>query len=200
MGVRTQQRIPNLLKLLEKSSHFLLGPRGSGKSTLIKENCTKTIDYIDLLDSNLYLRLKTDPSLLHSLITHPLVVIDEIQRIPELLNEVHRLIENEGKRFLLTGSSARKLRRGGANLLAGRAFMAEFFPLTWFEISREQNFDLGRYLRFGGLPMAYLGKYPKDYLNAYVDTYLKEEIQTEGLTRNLPNYARFIQSAALNVG
>ena len=151
-----------------------------------------------MLDSKVYLRLKGDPSLLRPLITKPIVVIDEVQRIPELLNEVHRLIENENKRFLLTGSSSRKLKRGGTNLLAGRAFMAELFPLTWFEISRKSNFDLHRYLRFGGLPMAYLGQYPKEYLYAYGESYLKEEIQMEGLTRNLPNYIRFLQSAAFN--
>ncbi|MCY4643891.1 MAG: ATP-binding protein [Bacteriovoracales bacterium] len=194
------QRTLNLSKLLKKSSHFLLGPRGSGKSTLIREEGLHESGLIDLLDSKIYLRLKGDPSLLGSLATRPTTVIDEVQRIPELLNEVHRLIENEGKRFLLTGSSSRKLKRGGANLLAGRAFMAELFPLTWKEISRAQTFDLGRYLLFGGLPMAYLGEHPRDYLHAYGDTYLKEEIQSEGLTRNLPNYTRFLQSAAFNNG
>ena len=193
----------NLLKLLKKSSHFLLGPRAVGKSALIKAQCLGDkapwpIDYIDLLDSKIYLRLKTDPSLLGSLIKEKYAVIDEIQRIPELLNEVHRLIENQNKRFLLTGSSAKKLKRGQANLLAGRAFKAELFPLTWLEISVSKKFYLNRYLRFGGLPLAYLGKHSEDYLYSYVDTYLKEEIQAEALTRSLPNYTRFLQGAALN--
>ena len=194
------KRYVNLLELLNKSSHFLFGPRGSGKSTLIKETCLEWADHIDLLDSKVYLRLKGDPSLLRPLITKPMVVIDEIQRIPELLNEVHRLIENEKKRFLLTGSSRRKLKKVGTNLLAGRAFMAELFPLTWFEISRQQKFDLSLYLQSGGLPTAYLGKYPKDYLYAYGEAYLKEEIQMEGWSRHLPNYTRFLQNAALNNG
>ncbi|MYD75594.1 MAG: ATP-binding protein [Gammaproteobacteria bacterium] len=188
----------DLMELLSRSSHFLLGPRGSGKSFLIRANCLEAADYIDLLDSRTYLRLKSDPALLHSLISKPLAVIDEIQRIPELLNEAHRAIETGDKRFLLTGSSARSLRRQGVNLLAGRAFRAELFPLTWFELSRHGNFDLHRYLRLGGLPSAFLREHGEDYLYAYVDTYLKEEIQFEGLVRSLPNYTRFLQSAAFN--
>ena len=194
------------LQLLKKSSHFLLGPRAVGKSTLIKnrflENTpsakTPAVDYINLLDSKIYLRLKINPSLLSSLIRKKYVIIDEIQRIPELLNEVHRLIEDEKKCFLLTGSSARKLKQGNTNLLAGRAFKAELFPLTWFELAANKRFNLSRYLRFGGLPLAYLGKHSEEYLYNYVDTYLKEEIQAEAVTRNLPNYTRFLQSAALN--
>lgn len=192
------ERQLDLMELLGRSSHFLLGPRGSGKSFLVRSSCLDAADYIDLLDSRTYLRLKSDPALLHSLISRPLAVIDEIQRIPELLNEVHRSIEAEGKCFLLTGSSARSLRRKGVNLLAGRAFRAEMFPLTWSELSRHGNFDLHRYLRLGGLPSAFLGEHGEDYLYAYVDTYLKEEIQFEGLVRNLPNYTRFLQSIAFN--
>ena len=201
-------RYLNPLQLLKKSSHFLLGPRAVGKSTLIKKSCLKDIspahskslstNYINLLDSKIYLRLKSDPSLLSSFISKKYVVIDEIQRIPELLNEAHRLIEDENKCFLLTGSSARKLKRGNVNLLAGRAFKAELFPLTWFELATNKKFKLKRYLRFGGLPLAYLGQHSEEYLYNYVDTYLKEEIQSESITRNLPNYTRFLQSAAFN--
>ncbi len=187
-------------QMLERSSHFLFGARGTGKSTLIQASCEHFADYIDLLDSRYYLRLKTDPSLLHSLASKRFVVIDEVQRIPELLNEVHRLIENNGKRFLLTGSSARQFKRSGVNLLAGRAFKAELFPLTWQEISEDREFDLHRYLRFGGLPSAYVDAHSEEFLHAYVDTYLMEEIQQEGLVRNLPNYSRFLQSAALSNG
>ena len=147
------QRYLNLSKLFKKSSHFLLGPRAVGKSTLIKQhfpNTSQKVDYINLLDSKLYLRLKQDPSLLSTLINKKYVVIDEIQRIPELLNEIHRLIEDQGKRFLMTGSSARKLKKGSVNLLAGRAFKANLFPLTWFELVKAKKFNLNRYLRFDG--------------------------------------------------
>ena len=198
----------NPLQLLKKSSHFLLGPRAVGKSTLIKKHCMEglssvssrslSVDYINLLDSKIYLRLKSDPSLLSALISKKYVIIDEIQRVPELLNEAHRLIEDERKCFLFTGSSARKLRRRNVNLLAGRAFKAELFPLTWFELAANKKFKLSRYLRFGGLPLAYLGKHGREYLYNYVDTYLKEEIQSEAIVRSLPNYTRFLQSAAFN--
>ncbi len=191
------------LERLKTSSHFLLGPRAVGKSALIK-SCLKTAawrkraDYIDLLDSKVYLRLKSDPSLLGSLAKQKFVIIDEIQRIPELLNEAHRLIESGGRRFLLTGSSARKLKGGKANLLAGRAFMSRLFPLTWRELESAGRFQLSRHLRLGGLPLACLGKNGEEYLYNYVDTYLKSEIQEEALVRSLPNYTRFLQSAAIN--
>ncbi len=188
----------DLLKLLGRSSHFLFGPRGSGKSFLIRETCLDAADYVDLLDSRTWLRLKADPALLHSLVARPLVVIDEIQRVPELLNEVHHAIETKGQRFLLTGSSARSLRRRGVNLLAGRAFRAELFPLTWFELNRHGSFDLHRHLRLGGLPTVWSGEFGEDYLHAYVETYLKEEIQVESLIRSLPNYTRFLHGAAFN--
>jgi predicted AAA+ superfamily ATPase len=126
-----------------------------------------------------------------------LVVIDEVQKIPLLLDEVHRLIEERRIRFLLTGSSARKLKRGQANLLAGRAGQAELFPLTWQEL---KPFNLHRYLRFGGLPRVYLDEYPEEELDAYVRTYLTEEIQAEGFIRRLPPFNRFLQTAAVANG
>jgi predicted AAA+ superfamily ATPase len=196
----TLARILNLPSLLSRKSFFLFGPRATGKSTLIKQQLTDTATVIDLLDSRLYLRLLNAPYDLESIIhssTNKIVVIDEIQRIPELLNEVQRLIENKKMLFLLTGSSARKLRRGKANLLAGRVWEARLFPLTWREIS---DFSLERYLRYGGLPNVYLSKYPDEELDAYVNTYLKEEIMAEGLIRKLPPFTRFLQAAALANG
>ncbi len=126
-----------------------------------------------------------------------IIVIDEVQRIPELLNEVHRLIEDQQRRFLLTGSSARKLKQRGVNLLAGRAWEARLFPLYYQEIP---NFDLNRYLLYGGLPAIYLSEYPNEELNAYVDTYLKEEIQAEALIRKIAAFTRFLQFSALTSG
>jgi len=190
-------RYLNLPTLLEKKSFFLFGPRATGKSTLIRQQLLEKATIIDLLDSRLFLRLSSAPHELEALIKphgRKIVVLDEIQRIPELLNEVHRLIENTTIRFLLTGSSARKLRRGKANLLAGRVWEARLHPLTWKELS---GFDLERYLRYGGLPTVYLSNYPDEELDAYVNTYLREEIQAEGHVRKLPPFSRFLQAIAL---
>ncbi len=190
----------NLIDLLGKKSFFLFGPRATGKSTLIKQQLTGRSRVLDLLNSRLFLRLSASPHDLESLIDpdrDKIVVIDEIQRIPELLNEVHRLIENKGITFLLTGSSARKLRRGKVNLLAGRAWNAKLFPLIKKEIP---VFDLDRYLRFGGLPAVYLSEYPGEELDAYVDVYLREEIAAEGLVRNLPPFSRFLRTMAISNG
>jgi len=192
------QRILNLPNLLSRKSFFLFGPRATGKSTLIKQQLSASATVIDLLDSRLYLRLLNSPHdlepIIHSDNKSRIVVIDEIQRVPELLNEVHRLIENKKLTFLLTGSSARKLRRGKANLLAGRVWEARLFPLTWKEIP---DFNLDRFLRYGGLPPVYLSKYPDEELDAYVNTYLREEIMAEGLIRRLPPFSRFLHAAAL---
>ena len=142
------QRTLDLKDLLSKKSFFLFGPRATGKSTLIKQFFSEQSMIIDLLNSRLYLRLLDSPHDLESIIDSgkkgQVIVIDEIQRIPELLNEVHRLIENRKLTFLLTGSSARKIRRGKANLLAGRVWEARLFPLTWKEIP---DFDLNKYYR-----------------------------------------------------
>ncbi|MDL1962320.1 MAG: ATP-binding protein [Deltaproteobacteria bacterium] len=195
------ERLLNLADLLTRKSFFLFGPRATGKSTLIKRQLSETATVIDLLDSRLYLRLLSSPHDLESIIYSGhktgIVVIDEIQRIPELLNEVHRLIENKKITFLLTGSSARKLRRGKANLLAGRVWESRMFPLTWKEIT---DFNLDRFLHYGGLPAVYLSNYPDEELDAYVNTYLKEEIMAEGLIRKLPPFSRFLCSIALASG
>ena len=195
------ERLLNLPDLLTKKSFFLFGPRATGKSTLIKRQLSETATVIDLLDSRLYLRLLSSPHDLGSIIYSghktEIVVIDEIQRIPELLNEVHRLIENKKITFLLTGSSARKLRRGKANLLAGRVWESRMFPLTWKEIT---DFNLDKFLHYGGLPAVYLSNYPDEELDAYVNTYLKEEIMAEGLIRKLPPFSRFLRSIALASG
>ncbi|NOT54966.1 MAG: ATP-binding protein [Deltaproteobacteria bacterium] len=195
------QRILDLPTLLTRKSCFLFGPRGTGKSFLIREQLQERALIINLLRAEFFLRLSAAPSQLEDLIdgagSPPLVVIDEVQKIPLLLDEVHRLIEERAIRFLLTGSSARKLKRGQANLLAGRASHAELFSFTWKEL---EKFDLHRYLRFGGLPRVYLSEDPEEELDAYVRTYLAEEIQAEGLIRRLPPFSRFLQTAALANG
>ncbi len=193
-------RTLNIKELISKKSYFLFGPRATGKSSLIKHELGDQALTIDLLHSEIYMRLMDNPSQLESMIEldqKPYVVIDEIQRVPELLNEVHRLIESKQVRFLLTGSSARKLKRHGVNLLAGRARQAELYPLTYHELS---NFNLKRYLQYGGLPMVVLSDEPEEDLDAYVHTYLEEEIKAEALVQKLPAFGRFLQLSALTSG
>jgi uncharacterized protein len=196
-------RILDLAALAKKKSFFLLGPRATGKSHLVREQLRGRAKVIDLLRSDVYLRLSAEPALLESFIgsragtSTELVVIDEVQKIPALLDEVHRLIEERGMRFVLTGSSARKLKRGHANLLGGRAWTAHLYPLAYPEIP---HFDLPRYLRYGGLPPVLLGDEPEEELHAYARTYLHEEIQAEGLVRRLPAFSRFLTTAALTNG
>lgn len=195
-------RILDLNKLLKDKSFFLFGPRATGKSTLIHTQLGNGVFVLDLLRNNLLMRLSDRPSDLEDLIAaaHPrpkVVVIDEVQKVPALLNEVHRLIETQKFKFLLTGSSARALRRGGTNLLAGRAWIAHLFPLCSQEIP---DFNLERYLRYGGLPNVYKNEKPQEELDAYVQTYLREEVLAEGIIRKLPPFARFLKVAALSNG
>jgi uncharacterized protein len=194
-------RLLNLNDLLKKKSYFLFGPRSTGKSTLIHQQLNGECLIINLLRNEYYRALSQEPQALESIIDaapqYSLVVIDEVQRIPALLNEVHRLIEERNINFLLTGSSARKLRKNNVNLLAGRARKANLFPLTSAEI---HDFDLLRYLHIGGLPQVYLSTEPYEELEAYVDIYLKEEIQLEALVRNIPGFSSFLQVAAITNG
>lgn len=194
-------RLLNLPGLIQKKSHFLFGPRATGKSTLVRQQLPQA-EYINLLDNALHFKLLNAPQTLETLIDptnaqNRHVVIDEVQLVPQLLNEVHRLIEEKGWHFLLTGSSARKLKRGQANLLAGRAREAQLFPLTYHEIP---HFDLERYLSFGGLPSVYQSEEPYEDLHAYVNTYLKEEIQAEAHVRKIPSFAKFLNLSALTNG
>jgi len=187
-------RLLALDKLLKKRSYFLFGPRGVGKSTLIEQTLPGARVY-DLLDASVFQRLVRDPTLIsQETKSDTWVVIDEIQKFPALLDEVHRLIVKRKQTFLLTGSSARKLRKGGANLLAGRAFQAWLFPLTSQEIP---DFDLLTYLNTTGLPEFYGQTDVHDYLNAYVGAYLQQEIKAEALTRNLSGFVRFLEVVAL---
>ena len=178
-------------------SIFLLGPRGTGKSTWIRDRFPDAVTY-DLLDTGEVLRLSKEPHSLYrelaTLSSGSWAVIDEVQKVPGLLDEVHRLIESRRLRFVLSGSSARKLRRGGANLLAGRAVTTAMFPLVSAELPFE--IDPERVLQFGMLPLAVTTDSPRDYLRTYAETYLVQEIQAEALTRNLGAFARFLEIAA----
>ena len=168
-------------------------PAGTGKSTWVR-SVFKDAIYLNLLESELYRLLLASPQRLETLIPpgyHGWVVLDEIQRVPELLNEVHRLIETRGLLFVLTGSSARKLRRKGTNLLAGRALTRRMHPLTAMELG--SDFRLEHALKLGHMPMTFSDPDPDAYLSSYVHSYLREEVQQEGLTRNLQAFARFLE-------
>jgi predicted AAA+ superfamily ATPase len=191
-------RVVNLPDLLLKKSFFFFGQRGVGKSFLIRHQLPGAKVY-DLLHAPTLDRLARRSTLIGEELTEDdkLVVIDEIQRIPRLLDEVHRLIESRGTRFLLTGSSARKLRRGGANLLAGRAWEARLFPLVSDELG---DFDLMRHLLVGGLPSVWQSDDPWEELKAYTGTYLREEIIAEAVVRKLDSFVSFLDVAATKVG
>lgn len=191
----TVVRSLHLAKLLEKKSYFLLAPRQTGKSFLIAQTFQDARLY-DLLDTSVYLALSQRPQRLAEELTSRdrLVVIDEIQRLPGLLNEVHRLTEQRGVRFLLTGSSARKLRQGGVNLLGGRARTKYLHPLTQRELGA--RFDLNTFIVRGSLPSIYFSDDPRADLDAYTGSYLQQEIVAEGATRNISAFSRFLKVAA----
>lgn len=182
-----------------EETFFLWGPRQTGKSTLLHATYPDAI-WIDLLKAEEFRRYLDRPELLRQELPDDdrsyFVVIDEIQKIPALLDEVHWLHENRNVRFALCGSSARKVKRGHANLLGGRAIRYEMFGFTAAELQPE--FDLTRMLNHGYLPRVYLARQPKRLLNAYVANYLKEEIAAEGLVRNLPVFSEFLNMAALS--
>lgn len=196
-----------LQKLTTTRSFFLFGARSTGKSTLLEELFPKeTTLWIDLLESEEVNRFSARPSELEKIVTalpdsYSHVLIDEIQKVPELLNEVQRLMRKTNKRFIMSGSSARKLKKGGANLLAGRAFVFELFPLTHVELGNV--FSLQEVLQWGSLPEALLlsTDFEKQkFLEAYVHTYLKEEIWDEHFVRDLPPFRRFLEVAAQSNG
>ncbi len=182
-----------------EETFFLWGPRQTGKSTLLHATYPDAI-WIDLLKAEEFRRYLERPELLRQELPdenqHYFVVIDEIQKIPALLDEVHWLHENRNVRFALCGSSARKVKRGHANLLGGRAIRYEMFGFIAAEL--ETPLDLTRLLNHGYLPPIYLTNRPKRSLNAYVANYLKEEIAAEGLVRNLPVFSEFLNMAALS--
>jgi predicted AAA+ superfamily ATPase len=185
--------------LLNKRSFFLLGPRQTGKTSLIHHMMPDTLFY-DLLDSSNYLAFSRNPGRLAEEIGSRVkrVVIDEIQRIPSLLNEVQRLIEARNVNFLLTGSSARKLRRGGINLLGGRARVKYLHPLTYRELG--DKFNLNHAMQRGLLPSVYFSDDPRADLESYAGLYLQQEIMAEGATRNIPAFSRFLKIAAHSNG
>jgi len=188
--------INRLLKLPDMS-FFLFGPRGTGKSTWLRHVLPDAL-YLDLLDSSLNMELSREPNRLGAMAAglpaNAWIVLDEIQKIPALLDEVHRLTESNGRRFALCGSSARKLRRGGVNLLAGRAITLNMESFSAVEMGR--SFDLPSALAWGTLPVVTRQtSHAPDILSAYLDTHLREEITHEGLVRKVPPFIRFMPIA-----
>ena len=192
--------LERILKLEEvkDDSLFLWGSRQTGKSTLLKMLFPKAVVY-DLLKSDVRMALQMRPALLREecelLDEGELVIIDEVQKVPALLDEVHWLIENKGLKFILSGSSARKLRRSGVNLLGGRALRKTLFPLVSAEIP---DFDIERALNHGMLPHHYLMDNPTMRIQSYIGDYLQQEIVEEAIVRRLDSFTRFLQVAALS--
>jgi uncharacterized protein len=185
---------------LGTESAFLWGARQTGKSTLLKALFPASICF-DLLLSNEYDRFIRNPALLREILlasdTAAVVIIDEVQRVPALLNEVHWLIVNTNFRFILSGSSPRNILRSGGNLLGGRAFRYELYPLVYSEIP---DFDLIKALNNGLLPRHYLSANPAKLLSAYIGSYLRDEIMAEAKIRNIASFSRFLEMAAFSNG
>jgi len=185
-----------------KSSYFLFGPRGTGKTTWLKMNCKNEL-IIDLLDPGIYRRYKARPERLKELIEgnpdKKIVIIDEVQKVPELLDVVHLIIEEKPKlKFILTGSSARKIKQKGVDLLAGRAIVRSLHPFMASEL--KNKFNLKKALHIGLVPLVVSAQNPETTLNAYITLYMKEEIQMEGLVRNIGNFARFLEAISFSHG
>ena len=186
----------------EKQSFFLLGPRGTGKSTFIKKEYPEAL-YVDLLLPEVFRDYNAHPERLreavHAQSAGKTVVVDEVQKAPQLLEVVHSLIEEKrGTQFILTGSSARKLRKAGVNLLAGRALMKHMHPFVAAEL--KGLFELEKALQNGMIPLVMNSAEPMPALQAYVDLYLREEVQMEGLTRNIGNFSRFLETVSFSHG
>ena len=186
---------------IPSQSCFLFGPRGTGKSTWLRHRLPEAL-FLDLLEPALHRSLNARPERLREFLAGSprtgVVVIDEIQRIPDLLSVVHALLEEASPpRFILTGSSARKLRRGGVDLLGGRAVHRTMHPFMAAELP---EFDLGKALQIGLLPLAVGAPEPADVLDAYASLYLEQEVQAEGLTRNIGNFARFLEAISFSHG
>lgn len=185
---------------LGKESAFFWGARQTGKTTLLKHQFPNSI-YIDFLMNSEFQRFSSNLDLLRQIVEankpdQP-VIIDEIQRLPDLLNEVHWLIVNKGTQFILSGSSPRKILRSGVNLLGGRALRYELYPLVYPEID---DFDLQKVLNWGTLPRHYLSDTPQKLLSAYIGSYLRDEIIAEAKLRNISAFSRFLESAAFSNG
>ena len=191
--------IPRFFKA-PNNSYFLFGPRGTGKSTFLKHDYPEAL-WIDLLKPDVFRTYVSHPERIIELVRgNPeknIIIVDEIQKVPEILSAVHSLIEEKsGKAFILTGSSARKLKKAGINLLAGRVLLRTLHPFLLAELTVDVAFD--GVLQFGLLPIVILADDPADVLNAYVSLYIREEVQLEGLVRNIGNFSRFLEAVSFS--
>jgi predicted AAA+ superfamily ATPase len=183
-----------------KRSFFLFGPRGTGKSTFLKQQYPEAL-WIDLLKPDVFRTYAARPEriieLVHGNPEKKIIIVDEVQKVPDLLSAVHSLIEEKkGKTFILTGSSARKLKRTGVDLLAGRVLLRTMHPFLLSELPALPAF--GDILRYGLLPIAVTSPDPQDVLNTYVSLYVREEVQAEGLVRNIGSFSRFLEAVSFS--
>lgn len=196
-----EKYIPRFFKVPNRS-FFLFGPRGTGKSTFLKETFSDAL-WIDLLQPDIFRKYAAKPERIIDLVQgnpgNKTIVVDEIQKVPELLPAIHSLIEQKSnRRFILTGSSARKLKKAGTNLLAGRALFKTFHPFLYSELNIDYAFE--DVLRFGLLPIVIGAENSEEVLDAYVSLYIREEVQYEGFTRNIGNFSRFLETASFSHG
>jgi len=201
MGRKMEVYYPRYFKTSQQS-YFLFGPRGTGKSTFLKNNYPDAL-WIDLLKPDIFRTYSARPEriidLVHGNPDKKVVIVDEIQKMPELLSAVHSLIEEKkDKQFIITGSSARKLKQTGINLLAGRLVLKTFHPFLLSELNNDISLDV--ILKFGLLPIVISSTSPKDTLEAYVSLYVKEEVQQESLVRNIGNFSRFLEAISFSHG
>ena len=195
-------KIKNFTRFLQQTSdsYFLFGPRGTGKTTWLKMNYPDAL-FIDLLSTNAYISYTANPERIKELVLgnpdKKTIIIDEVQRVPSILTIVHQIIEEKrGIQFILTGSSSRKLKRTGVDLLAGRALLKKCYPFMACELA--DQFDLPTAIVNGMLPLVVSSENSTDVLNAYISLYLREEIQNEGLIRNIGNFARFLEAISFS--
>ncbi len=183
-------------------SYFLFGPRGSGKSTFLKVNYPGAV-YIDLLKPDVQRKYQARPETIIELVDanpdNEIIVVDEIQKVPEMLSAIHSILEEKRNiRFILTGSSARKLKRSGPDLMAGRVLLRNMYPFLLSELQKEADFL--KALEYGLLPIIYLSRDPGSTLESYISLYIREEVQYEGLVRNIGNFSRFLEAISFSHG
>ncbi|EFK96967.1 AAA+ superfamily protein [sediment metagenome] len=196
MGMSSFKRILDIENTVKSKSVFLFGPRQTGKTFLLKHTLVNA-KWFNLLEAETFLNLSLNPGRIRDEVTSGKsgpVIIDEIQKLPSLLDEVQDLIESRGIKFVLTGSSARKLKRSGVNMLGGRARVRYLFSLTFAEIP---DYNLHKAISIGTIPSVYTSDDPHDDLTSYCGTYLQQEIQSEGISRNIEGFSRFLQTAAI---